>query len=47
MADERTGMMEGGKATSDVRQGKKSEEKEGRKRKQVELLMVAIRLLPG
>lgn len=46
MADERKGMMESGNASCDVRQSKKTR-KEGRKGKQVELLMLAIMFLPG
>lgn len=44
MADERSGMMERGKARGEVRQWRR---KEGRKGKQVELLMPVIRFLPG
>ncbi len=40
------GMMERGKAIGEVRQSKKRR-KEGRKGKQVELLMLAIMFLPG
>lgn len=46
MADERKGMMESGRASIEVRQSKKRR-KEGRKGKEVELLMLAIMLLPG
>lgn len=44
MADERSGMMERGKARGEVRQRRR---KRGRKGKQVELLMLVIMFLPG
>lgn len=46
MADERKGLMESRKVSSELRQSKKRR-KEGRKGKQVELLILVIMFLPG
>lgn len=46
MADERKGLMKSRKMTSELSQSKKRR-KEGRKGKQVELLMLVILFLPG
>lgn len=46
MADEREGIMERGKASSEVRQSKKEEKRAG-KGSRVELWMLVIMFLPG